>query len=127
MPGKETDTRNLKQRNALADWIIPPVESTGSETYSLCMDNCWQYIRTRIIPVTDTVGPPMFLLSTDGYANSFTESAGFLQAGKDIYHLWQEEGAEYINLHLNGWLQRSTEEGSGDDITVALVMRQTSC
>jgi serine/threonine protein phosphatase PrpC len=105
------------------NWLIPPVESFGSETESLCMENAWQYIRTRIIPITEKSKPVLFWLSTDGYANSFTNEAGFLKAGTDIYALWQNEGKDYIEAHLNDWLSLSTTEGSGDDITVVLMMK----
>jgi serine/threonine protein phosphatase PrpC len=106
------------------DWLIPPVESVGSETESLCMENSWQCVRTRILPYGNIAQPFMFLLSTDGYANSFTETSGFVKAGEDIFNLWREEGAAYVKDNLRDWLTRSTAEGSGDDITVALVMRE---
>jgi hypothetical protein len=103
-------------------WLIAPIESVGSETESLCMDKAWQYVRTHILPLGDMQRPVMFLLSTDGYANSFTENAGFLKAGQDIYNLWREEGADYIKMHLRDWLLESTAKGSGDDITVVLAV-----
>jgi hypothetical protein len=105
------------------NWFIPPTESVGNETESLCMENCWQYVRTRIMPFADIKHPLMFLLSTDGYANSFTEPAGFLQAGEDIFRFWKEEGTAYIQSNLKDWLTRSSAGGSGDDITMAVVVR----
>jgi hypothetical protein len=97
-------------------------EQQGSETFSLCMEQSWQYIHTRIIPNTGTSSEPlMLLLSTDGYANSFTEQAGFLKAGADIYALWRERSLDYIQQNIDDWLTRSSEIGSGDDITLALL------
>jgi serine/threonine protein phosphatase PrpC len=109
---------------ASATWLIPAQETIGSETESLCMENCWQYIRTRLLPLQDIKVPLMFLLATDGYANSFTEPAGFLQAGDDICSLWQTEGADHIKENLYDWLTLSSEKGSGDDIAMALVMME---
>jgi hypothetical protein len=95
-------------------------EQRGSETFSLCMEQSWQYIQTRDMLVPEQ-RPLMLLLSTDGYANSFTEQAGFLKAGADIYALWREQGLGYIKDNIDDWLTRSSEIGSGDDITLALL------
>jgi hypothetical protein len=76
------------------------------------------------MPLPDAGGhstPLMFLLSTDGYANSFSESAGFIKAGADIYNLWRDNGADYVEEHLEDWLKHSSNLGSGDDITMALL------
>jgi serine/threonine protein phosphatase PrpC len=100
--------------------LIPSVEAAGNETESLCMENSWQYVRTRIFPVQSEI-PYMFWLSTDGYVNSFTEDAGFLQAGTDIFNLWNEHGKDYVESQLPDWLARSSQKGSGDDITVVMV------
>lgn len=103
-------------------WLIPPEYQAGNETYSLCMDNCWQYVRAKMMPLhKENPSPVMFLLSTDGYANSFYEPQGFTKAGSDIYKLWLDNGADYIEAHLEDWLVHSSANGSGDDITMALV------
>jgi hypothetical protein len=101
-------------------------EQQGSETFSLCMEQSWQYIQTRVMPMPGQNGsgaslPMMLLLSTDGYANSFTEQAGFLKAGADIFTLWRGQGLEYIKENIDDWLTRSSEIGSGDDITLAVL------
>lgn len=111
-------------RDASVRWLIPPDYTSDNETYSLCMDSCWSYIKTHILPLNDERDSPlMFLLSTDGYANSFFEPLGFIKAGADIYKLWRDNGIDYIKEHLEDWLSHSSADGSGDDITMALVFR----
>jgi len=102
--------------------LLPTEEKIGEETESLCQSDAWQYIRTQIIPWNSENGAPMFLLSTDGYANGFADSSGFRKAGTDFLRLWREEGQEYINDNLENWLRISSDKGSGDDIALALVV-----
>jgi len=112
-------------RDETARWLLPPhpsMNTVGEDTYSLCLEQSWQYMRTFIVPWDSTQGPLMFLLSTDGYANSFTNASGFLKAGVDIYKLWHENGLSYIEENIQDWLHQSTLEGSGDDIALALVL-----
>jgi serine/threonine protein phosphatase PrpC len=99
--------------------VIPALEQFGADTDSLCQDDCWQYMRARLLP--EPAGAGMFLLATDGYANSFCDDAGFLKVGLDMYALLREHGAGYIEERLEGWLEMSSENGSGDDITAALI------
>ena len=110
------------QPDGTARWLLPQADNPGNETESLCMEESWKYIRTQLIPVDNAENAPtMFLLSTDGYANSFTTSEGFLKAGADIYRLWNDEGADFIQKNLEAWLAQTSADGSGDDIAVALV------
>ena len=106
----------------LVDWVLPPSDTLGPETNSLCQEDCWQYMKTRIIPLAADEEAPMFFLSTDGYANSFSNDEGFKKAGADFYELWQSKGLDYIKENLEGWLTESSAQGSGDDITAALVV-----
>ena len=111
--------------DGLARWLLPPCDHAGNETESLCMDECWKYIRTQLIPIDgESPVPLMFLLSTDGYANSFVESAGFLKVGADIYRMWREHGRDYVQENLPAWLSQTTTDGSGDDIAVAILAKE---
>jgi len=101
--------------------VLAEAESVGEDTESLCLADAWKYIRTQIIPWTPKKGAPMFMLSTDGYANGFTNNAGFLKAGSDIFNIRQTEGLDYIGNELPAWLRQSSDKGSGDDIALALV------
>ena len=103
------------------DWFLPPDDSLGPETNSLCQDDCWKYMKTRIIPLLPGETAPMFFMSTDGYANSFYNDDGFKKAGADFYNIWQEDGLDYIESNLEGWLMESSAQGSGDDIAAAII------
>lgn len=100
--------------------ILAAEENIGEDTESLCLSDAWTYVRTQIIPFTQK-NPVMFLLSTDGYANSFAGSSGFLKAGTDFFKIWQEEGIAYIEENLESWLRQSSDKGSGDDIAMGLL------
>ncbi|PHV71012.1 hypothetical protein CS063_06665 [Sporanaerobium hydrogeniformans] len=103
-------------------WLLPYEKQYGTETYSLCQKNAWQYFRSFLAPLSYyTTRPQLFLLSTDGYANSFISSEGFLQIGEDYLKLLKQKSSLYLESHLREWLEEATRCGSGDDITVAVI------
>lgn len=65
--------------------------------------------------------PQLILLSTDGYANSFREDRGFLQVASDIAALLRSQGRKYVEKELPGWLEETSAEGSGDDVTLCVI------
>ena len=65
------------------------------------------------------------MLSTDGYANSFADDAGFYQAGTDLLMAIRRLGIRRVTYRLKKWLRSTSELGSGDDITVGLIYRST--
>ena len=79
-------------------------------------------MQTKLVRLGKSEKPLMFFLSTDGYANSFSTTEGFKKAGADFYELWQEKGKEYIEENIDGWLMESSAQGSGDDITVGILV-----
>jgi serine/threonine protein phosphatase PrpC len=94
----------------------------ANETTSLCMRAAWHDFRTGWLPQTEPV-PALILLSTDGYSNSFQDDKAFLQVGADLLGLLRSEGAPKIHHNLRGWLEESSQSGSGDDITLAVLYR----
>ncbi len=106
--------------NAETTWFIEPEKQTGTETYSMCHENAWKYIRTKIVPVLPDM-PVMFLLSTDGYKESYEQVDGFLEIGKDYMNVLKKNGKEAVESVLASWLDSTSLEGCGDDITLALV------
>ena len=103
-----------------AGHVLEPEEKVGEDTESLCLDEAWKFVRTQIMQVKND-RPLMFLVSTDGYSNSFADKSGFLKAGKDFYKLCTEDGLEYIENSLEDWLRASSDKGSGDDISLAII------
>jgi hypothetical protein len=64
------------------------------------------------------------LLSTDGYANSFASPDAFLKVGRDYLDMLRTEGAEEVAKNLPAWLEETSQNGSGDDITVGIIYRR---
>ncbi len=94
----------------------------ANETTSLCTDTAAQDFRLACIPLTDSP-PALILMTTDGYANSFTDDAGFLKVGSDILEMIRTDGFDSVNRSVKGWLEEATRMGSGDDCTLGIICR----
>jgi len=94
----------------------------ANETTSLCTPDAERNFRVRVLPLA-TERPALILLSTDGYVNSFSDSAGFFKVGSDLLDMLRADGFDSVNASLKGWLEEATRSGSGDDCTLALVCR----
>ncbi|MCL2356532.1 MAG: protein phosphatase 2C domain-containing protein [Defluviitaleaceae bacterium] len=103
--------------------VLAVAENVGEDTESLCLDDAWRFVRTQIIP-RSVRSPAMFLLTTDGYSNSFADSAGFFKAGTDFFNIWREDGLDVIAENLQDWLRKSSDKGSGDDIAMGVMTWQ---
>ena len=97
----------------------------ANETTSLCSDRAWRDVRIGFQAISGSP-PALILLSTDGYANSFRDDAGFVQVGADLHELIRADGLDRVEQHLPEWLAESSRAGSGDDITVGLVYRSSN-
>jgi serine/threonine protein phosphatase PrpC len=99
----------------------------GNATTSLCSYDAVRSFRTGVQPLDlDSgrgAGPALILLSTDGYANSFRDDAGFMQVGTDLLEIIREEGVAAVDASLESWLDEASRCGSGDDVTVGLLYR----
>jgi hypothetical protein len=95
-------------------------------TTSLCMGDAWRYVRTYFQPLAD-YPPVLVMLATDGYANSFATEEGFLVAAKDIFDMLQQhrhDSVQMLRNHLQSWLRATSDQGSGDDISVGVIFRK---
>ena len=90
------------------------------QTTSLCSPDAWRHVRT---PTCAYRCAQLVLLATDGYANSFVDQGGLLQAGGDMLTAIRDEGLAAVSRQLPAWLRATSAAGSGDDITVALAVR----
>lgn len=103
--------------------VIQTEKLLGTGTYSLAQDNAWKYMEIQIEHIRNSQQKPaLFMMSTDGYANSFTTEEGFLQSGSDFLHLAETHGTEAIKNNLAIWLQETTRKGCGDDIALVLAL-----
>ena len=97
----------------------------ANETTSLCTPNAWRDMRVRFQALT-SVPPALILLSTDGYANSFRDDAGFLKVGSDLLEIVRTDGLRKVRDSLEMWLTEASQAGSGDDITLGVVCRMAA-
>jgi len=95
------------------------LEDVGEATHSLCEPNADARMMWQLLPLTGE--KPLLLLCTDGYSKSFATQSDFLQAGRDWFRLLQEFEPEQIQQQMDGWLDETSDQGSGDDVTVAVV------
>lgn len=101
---------------------VPPDErSFGNETASLCLPEAWTEFRSRLVDQDDL--PALLLLATDGYANSYAGDEAFREVARDLYRAVTED-PEAVDRALPRWLRETSEGGSGDDITVGLLLRR---
>ena len=94
----------------------------ANETTSLCSREAWREFRTHF-QVLSGSPPALILVSTDGYANSFRDEAGFLQVGADILEMISSDGLDAVYEGLETWLTEASQDGSGDDITLGIICR----
>jgi hypothetical protein len=94
----------------------------GNVTTSLCAPEAWRDFRVRVQAVAEAP-PALILLTTDGYANSFRDEAGFFQVGTDLLAIIRADALERVQDSLEAWLTETTQGGSGDDITLGVLCR----
>ena len=93
----------------------------GTETHSLCKIDAWKKAITMIRMREENDVPHLFMLSTDGFSNSFRTHDEYFVSCNDYYTLIQEHGFEAVCDNMKDWLKETSELGSGDDVTLALV------
>jgi len=94
----------------------------GNQTTSLCQPDAWREFRSAWFSDPDL--PALVLMSTDGYANSFRTDQDFLQIGSDYLAMIREQGIETLAGELPAILKEATQQGSGDDITLAILQSE---
>ncbi len=100
---------------------LPPDDRLiANETTSLCMDTAASEFRLRLIPEPEFT-PAVITVSTDGYSNSFRSDGDFLQIGPDYLQMLNESGDSAVQAELPAILEDTTSNGSGDDITLAIL------
>jgi hypothetical protein len=99
---------------------LPPDDRLiANQTTSLCQPEAWKDFRSSW--VTDAGLPSLVLLSTDGYANSFRSDEDFLKIGQDYLEIIRQQGIASLAEELPAILTEATQQGSGDDITLAIM------
>jgi hypothetical protein len=98
----------------------------ANETTSLSSPSAEADFRVAVRPLADAPPgsrPAIVLLSTDGYANSFRDEAAFVKVGSDLYEMIGASGLDAVAREIPKWLDETSREGSGDDVTLAILCR----
>lgn len=99
--------------------IISSDRILGVETHSLCRLDSWKRTITCVRRMEEEKTRPfMFMLSTDGFANSYKNEQEFSITCVDYFHMIREHGACTVRDNLKDWLSETSEMGCGDDITL---------
>lgn len=98
--------------------VIEPDKILGTETHSLSKAESWKKAITLIRRREEKEKRPvMYMLSSDGLANSYRDDGEFQKTCLDYYALLKEHGVKAVSNQLKVWLQETSEMGCGDDIT----------
>ena len=96
----------------------------GNETTSLCSLKAPFHFRFGMTYLHDEADvPDLLMLATDGYANSFKSAQDYLKTAGDYHALLETEGAAFVEENVENWLRETSQEGSGDDITIVAAWR----
>lgn len=102
--------------------VIEAERILGTETHSLSKEQSWKNAITFVKKEDEVEGRSvMYMLSSDGLANSFKNDDEFKKTCNDYYVLLNEHGAKAVSDHLKTWLAETSELGCGDDITALFV------
>ena len=98
--------------------VIEADKILGTETHSLSKPEAWRKVITRIKKKEGVQKlPVMYMLSSDGMANSYKNEEEFRKTCGDYYKLLNRHGAREVSDSLKDWLKETSELGCGDDIT----------
>lgn len=101
--------------------VLDPVKILGVETHSLSQKDAWSNINIQPIkPSRMEDMPVLFLLSTDGLANSYINDQAFLKVGYDYLEWLREGNIDNFQEKMYYILRQTSKVGSGDDITLAI-------
>lgn len=100
-----------------AEPVIHPDKLLGIETHSLSRKASWEKSLSNIIMRSSEKRPCMYVLSSDGFANSYISQDEYYKSLQDYLRLIHDNGSHEIMKNLPTWLNETSEEGCGDDIT----------
>jgi serine/threonine protein phosphatase PrpC len=103
-------------------WVPLPEDrrNAGNQTLSLCLPSAAGDFRYGTAGLDEA--PRMILLSSDGFANSYQNEPAFLKFGTDLLAMIDRGGIPAVEPHLEEWLRETTDQGAGDDVTLAVVV-----
>lgn len=101
--------------------LVEPEKFLGTETHSLSKVDAWRksVASVRRKNASDDA-PYLYMLSTDGFFNSFVSQEEFNKTCREYYDMIGQHGYEAVKNNLEKWLKETSELGCGDDITVVM-------
>jgi hypothetical protein len=116
------DILTIRENGAVSRPLPKQHEFMSNQTVSLCTYSATRQFQTRVEPCR-AGAPVMVMISTDGYANCFNNEEAFFSVGSDMLNYVYSHGIALVGEMLEEWLRESSQDGSGDDITVGLALR----
>lgn len=103
------------------DQVLQAEKILGTETHSLSKLDSWKRAISIVRRRNSLDGlPSTFLMSTDGFANSYKNEEEFKKTCVDYYEMLKKHGADAVSANLHEWLTETSEMGCGDDITLLI-------
>lgn len=119
------DASSVANETSSVAQCVAPIDPLGGTTTLGLAPNALRSVR-HLFELRDMAPLKAILASTDGYSNSFASASGFHQALLDFSALaTTAEGRVSLERNLSTWLTETSAEGSGDDVTLGLVVRLT--
>lgn len=101
--------------------VIEPEKILGIETHSLSKPDAWRKAITAVYrKIHEQESNGLFLMSTDGFSNSYKSEGDFKDTCRAYYDMLGKHGFKTVAENLGSWLSETSEFGCGDDITVVL-------
>ena len=115
----------LTGRNGV-QYAVESEKILGVETYSLSSANAWKKSTVSVFPSPGQDQLPyMYIMSTDGMANSHRTQKDFEKTCMDYYDIAVKYGFGMVSSGLEGWLSETSRLGCGDDITLVMAYFDT--
>jgi serine/threonine protein phosphatase PrpC len=101
--------------------LVEPEKFLGTETHSLSKPDAWRNaVASLRRKEADSNLPYLYMLSTDGFVNSYASEGEFKKTCREYYEMIGEHGFDAVKDNLAKWLKETSELGCGDDITLVL-------
>lgn len=108
--------------------VVETEKILGTETHSLSKMDAWRKA-VSVVRRREAVDglPYMYMLSTDGFANSYLTEEDFAKTCREYFEMIREHGFEEVCSNLGKWLYETSELGCGDDTTVLMAYFEGDC
>ena len=107
--------------NEGVDQVLVSDKILGTETHSLSKVEAWKKAISAVCRIEpEKQVPSVFMLSTDGFANSYKNEDEFRKTCEEYFMMIRQYGSKVVRSNLKSWLAETSEQGCGDDITVLM-------